>query len=253
MEFKQSTLGEILESEKEMVLRGEELYGEFFINAQQCNNLLWHFIKTIDDTEKFFFPLFFSQVRKHHTLALLSSVRLHHIQTSMNLRQVLEASSWAAYAMAFSEEGRFCKRDATKIVKAEKSLSDKCYKWFETNFKVHSDRIQSAKKMINHSTAHSNVIYTFLNFKTKPINDPGFNLSYFDFHDEFHVHSSLFQIANIALAVLSLFSKVNQKYTIFTHIDAYAEQYDVLMSKNLSLRKQAMQSERFIQVTKFKS
>src|SRR6516164_11309174 len=37
------------------------------------------------------FARFFSLLKKHHMLALLSALRLHKVQTMINLRQVLEA------------------------------------------------------------------------------------------------------------------------------------------------------------------
>lgn len=39
MDFNQSTIGEILDSEREMVLRGAQRYGPYYINAFEFVNL----------------------------------------------------------------------------------------------------------------------------------------------------------------------------------------------------------------------
>lgn len=117
MEFKQSTFGEIIDSEREMFLTASERYGDFFINASEFNVLLNEFIKSVDP-DRFIFAMFLSQIRKHTTLALFSAVRLHHIQAMMNLRQVLEAGSCAAYAIANIDKSGFADEEASYITGA---------------------------------------------------------------------------------------------------------------------------------------
>lgn len=115
MDFKQETIGDILTSEREMVLHGVESYGDFFINASEFNHLLQGFIKSVDP-DHFIFAMFLAQIRKYHLLALFSAVRLHHIQAMMNLRQVLEAGSCAAYAIANPDQNRFADIDENGII-----------------------------------------------------------------------------------------------------------------------------------------
>jgi hypothetical protein len=95
MEFKQNTIGQILDSENEAVVTASERYGEYFDHALACSTLITQFLKSIDP-DRYVFASFLSQVKKHHFLALLSAVRLHRIQSMMNLRQVLEAGACAA-------------------------------------------------------------------------------------------------------------------------------------------------------------
>src|SRR2546430_9857689 len=54
---------------------------------------------------------FFAQVKKHHMLALFSTVRLHKVQALMNLRQVLEAGACAAFAIANPDHKHFVDTD----------------------------------------------------------------------------------------------------------------------------------------------
>ena len=66
------------------------------------------FIKSLDE-DRFVFGRFHSQVKKHHLLAVFSTVRLHEVRSSMNLRQVLEAGSCAAFAIAEKTQAQpFC-------------------------------------------------------------------------------------------------------------------------------------------------
>jgi len=88
-DYKQSTLADIIDSEGRMAFEAHERYGRYFQNALSLNNLLQQGIVNVDKNH-FVFACFFSSVKKHTTLALLSTVRLHHTQASMDLRQAIE-------------------------------------------------------------------------------------------------------------------------------------------------------------------
>lgn len=115
MDFKQSNFSEILDSEREMVLRGEERFGTYYVNTVRFSELLAGFIKTAHP-DRMIFAMFLSQVRKHHALALFSTVRLHRIQAMMDLRQTLEAGACAAYAMANTDPADFADKDEDGIL-----------------------------------------------------------------------------------------------------------------------------------------
>ena len=102
MELKQSTLEEIVESERSLVLGAEARYGKYYLNARACSIFLSRSIVSVELSHHDTFGRFFSQLKKHHMLALLSTVRLHKVQSMMNLRQVLEASAAAAFAISKS-------------------------------------------------------------------------------------------------------------------------------------------------------
>jgi hypothetical protein len=244
MEFKQSTIGDIIESEKEMALTGAKRYGDYFINASEFNNLLNNFIKSIDDPGKFICIAFLSQVKKHHTLALFSTVRLHHIQAMMNLRQVLEAGAWAAYAMAHEEQKYFCEEKG-ELLDVPNKLEKARNKWLDKNFKIKSDEIKNFKGLINRSVAHSNIVYSFQNFKTRPIDNPGFDTPYFDFEDEYKIKSDLWFIANIALGLLDLFYGANQQYKVLKLVDDFNARFKKLVGENNRLKTEMMQNKRF--------
>ena len=204
------------------------------------------FIKSIDDPDKFIFLAFLSQAKKHLTLALFSSVRRHHVQMGMNMRQVLEASSWAAYALAFVEEEKFCEKDDAGNLTVPDKLSDAKNKWLDENFKIKSDEIKKHKKMINESVAHSNIIYTFNNFRMKPETDPGFILPFFDFEDDYWIKSDLWFIANTTMGIIDLFVGVNKQYKVFQLSDDFSDQFKQLIDLNNKLKSEAMSSKRYL-------
>lgn len=245
MEFKQSTIGDLIESEREMALTGAKRYGDYFINASEFNDLLNNFIKSIDDPAKFIFIAFLSQVKKHHTLALFSAVRFHHIQMGMNLRQVLESGAWAAYAMAHKEQKYFCEENESGILDVPTNLKEARDKWLNQNFKIKSDEIKLQKQLINSSVAHANIVYAFQNFKARPINNPGFDTPYFDFDDEYKVKCDLWFVANMALGLLDLFYGVNQQYKVFRLIADFNVKFQKLVDENNKLKTEMMNNERF--------
>jgi hypothetical protein len=106
------------------------------------------------------FGRFLSQVAKHHLLAVFSTVRLHHIQAMMNLRQVLEHGACAAFAIANPDPAHFASITAEGTLDASKKLTDKRYKWLDKQFPKGSSQIKEMKEMINNSTAHANIAYT---------------------------------------------------------------------------------------------
>jgi hypothetical protein len=96
MDFKQSTMGELIKSERQMVLTAPQRYGDFYLMLRQlttCSSIA-------SDRDRALFALFASQAKKPHTLALFSFARLHQVQGSMDLRQVREAGASSSYAIA---------------------------------------------------------------------------------------------------------------------------------------------------------
>ncbi len=245
MEFKQDTIGDIIESESQMILQGAKAYGDYFINASEFNNLLNSFIETIDDPEKFIAIAFIFQVQKYHTLALFSAVRRHHIQMDMNLRYVIEAAQWAAYGMGNTEEEKFCSKDSNRIISVEDKHWQAMYKWLDDNFKVEADETRRLKKMISGSGAHSSITYALQNFGMKPIDDPGFERIFFDSDDDYLVKTDLWFVANTALGLLDLFVGVNQQYKVFKLADDFNFKFKQLVDQNNQLKGEMMNADRY--------
>lgn len=245
MDFKQSTIGNILDSEKEMVLKGAERYGEYFINAADFNQLLQEFLKPVDPMvpDRFIFAMFLSQVRTQHTLALFSAVRLHHIQATMNLRQVLEAGACAAYAIANIDIQDFADIDDDGFIDPSKRLAEKRYKWLGGNYEKGSTAIYNMKKSINKGT-HSNIVYAHQNFKADLANGK-FKTPFFDFEDDFYVKTNLWTIGNIAMLLMDLFYGVNKGREVIKFIDDFIPRLKALEAQNHKLKAEMIGSDRY--------
>lgn len=243
MEFKQSTFGEIIESEREMFLTATDRYGDFFINASEFNVLLNEFVKSVDP-DRFIFAMFLSQIRKHATLALLSAVRLHHVQTSMNLRQVLEAGACAAYVIANTGREDFADLDENGFLDPSQKLTNKRYKWLDDNYPAGSTAIRNMKGTINTSSAHANIVYAHNNFRFD--SDTGkFDTPFFDIEDEHWVKTDLWSIANIIMGLVDLFYGVNKDLNVIKFNDDFVPRLKALENENIRLKNLMMETDRY--------
>jgi hypothetical protein len=208
VEFPQSTLEEIIESERLMLLTAEERYGKYYQNARVCSIFLSRCIASVDH-DRMMFARFFALMKKHHLLALLSLLRLHKVQAMMNLRQVLEAGAAAAFAIANPEQHHFAETDAQGLLDPSQELTKRRYKWLHENYRAKSDWIKSTKEQINMSAAHANIVSSGSIFRVADAGDT-INAPFFDIEDEYVVKADLRQTASIALTLMDLFYGVNQ-------------------------------------------
>jgi hypothetical protein len=240
MEPKQATIQNILDSEHEMVLRGAEKYGDYFINASEFNDLLQNFLESAD-LSRYIFTAFLSQIRKHTTLAWLSATRLHHIQAMMDLRQALEAGVCAAYAIANPGQEDFVDTDENGFLDAPHSLTIKRYKWLEENFPAGSVFIKNMKETINKSVAHPNLIYAHSNFEfTKDKNKDKFFTPFFDIEKKHLIKTDLWQIANIAMGLMDLFYGVNKNLNAIKFVPDFIPRLKKLEAENHKLKAEMM-------------
>ena len=242
MTWKQSTIGEIIDSERDMFLKAGERYGEYFANASEFNSLLNGFIKSIK-ADRFLFAMFLSQVRKHSTLAFFSAVRLHHIQATMDLRQVLEAGACAAYAIANIDPKDFADVDEQGLLNASQSLTKKRYDWLDKHYPQGSAAIRRMKETINSSSAHANIIYSHNNF-TLALEHGRFETPFFDIEDEFLVKTDLWQIANIVMGLMDLCYGVNAKLDVIKFTDDFGPRLKELEAQNNKLKTEMLNSDR---------
>jgi len=156
--YPQSTLEEIIESERAMVLDGEARYGRLYKHARAATIYLTLCIVDVEQDRSDTFGRFFSLIKKHTILAFLSSLRLHNVQAMMNLRQVLEAGAAAAYAIANPKVEDFVDIDEFGIMDPSQDLAKKRYRWLDDNFPDASTWIKEQKNRINVQTAHANML-----------------------------------------------------------------------------------------------
>ena len=156
-----------------------ERYGAYYTHALDASVFLSSFIKSLDP-DRFVFGRYYSQVKKHHLLALFSTVRLHQTQSTMDLRQVLEAGSCAAFAIANPDPSHFVTEDKHGLLNSSQKLTGNIYKWLDQNYPQGSKSLKEMKDNINASTAHANLVYTGSNFE---VADDAVSSPFFDFED----------------------------------------------------------------------
>lgn len=243
MSYKQRTIAEIIDSERDMVMSGAKRYGVYYAHAMRFSSLLGTgTIKSIDG-DRFLFALFLSQVKKHYTLALFSTLRLHYIQAQMNLRQVLEAGACAAYAIAHTDPTDFADAKADGTLDPSPKLAGKRYAWLDKNFPEGSAGLKRVKAMVNEFGAHANIVTAHQNFETD-FKAGHFLTPFFDNEDEFFVKADLWQLANALMGLLDLFYGVNQKLGVIKLQDDWTDRFGGLVKENDKLKAEMMGHDR---------
>jgi len=243
MEFPQSTIAQIIDSEREMVLTAPQRYGQYYDHAFECSMFLSQFAKSID-RDRFVAASFFGQVKNHHTLSLFSAVRLHKVQSMMNLRQVLEAGACAAFAIANPDHAHFVDTDAYGILDPSQKLAKKRYAWLRQNYPAGSDAIEQIKKQLNLTGAHANLISAQANFRTD-YNEGWFAAPFFDFDDEYFVKTDLWRIGSVAITLLDVFYGVNNGLNVIKFVDNYIPIFEQLVARDAALRDEMISTDRY--------
>jgi hypothetical protein len=214
MIYPQSTFQEIVDSERSMFLDGEVRYGPHFEHARAATRYLSLCVVTMEHDRSDTFGRLFSLMKKHHTLAFLSTLRLHKVQAMLNLRQALEAGAGAAYAIANPDIRGFADIDTFGIMDTSKKLS-KQYKWLKDNYPEASKDIEDIKRQINDQNAHANIISAHATFRagqTKEVVD----LPFFDAEDEYFVKADLWMISSVAIRLMDLFYGITKEVALAT-------------------------------------
>jgi hypothetical protein len=213
MSFPQSTMEEIIESERLMLVNAKDRYGKYYTHSRGVSVFLSQCVTALDP-DRMMFGRFHAQMKKHHMLALLSTLRLHKVQAMMNLRQVLEAGASAVFAIANPEQHHFVDTDHRGILDPSQELTKKRYAWLHKHYEKKSQWIKETKERINASAAHANIISADSIFR---IADGGDQIStpFFDIEDEYFVIADLWLIASVAITLMDLFYGVNQNVIEF--------------------------------------
>src|SRR5437773_11081265 len=78
----------------------------------------------------------------------------------MNLRHVLEAGAWAAYAIANPADDNFIDRNQDGMLRITDKLAKRRNAWLDTNFSDASEYIKTQKSRMNNTIAHAGLVYT---------------------------------------------------------------------------------------------
>jgi hypothetical protein len=243
LDFPQSTLEEIWQSESRMLEKGRERYGNYWVHARGCTVFLSRCITEIDHS-RMMFGYLFSHMKKYHTLTLFSVMRLHRVQAMMDLRQVLEAGASAAFAIGNPGQEHFVDVTEDGILDPSQPLTRKRYAWLEANYREKSDWLKSTKDGINSWATHANLITANSVFTLSEAGDFG-RAPFFDIEDDYLVKGDLWQLSNVALHIMDLLYRVNESYKAVRFIDNFEQSMSNYVSANNALLDEIKQSERY--------
>ncbi len=243
MEFPQSTLEEIIESERLMLITAKDRYGNYYTHARECTVFLSLCIMSVVH-DRLMFARFFAQMKKHHTLALFSALRLHKVQAMMNLRQVLEAGAAAAFAIANPEQHHFAETDQRGLLDPSQELTKKRYAWLQNNYREKSEWIRDTKERINVSAAHANMVSAHSVFRIADAGDE-IKAPFFDIEDEYFVKADLWLIGSVALTLMDLFYGVNQGRDVIEFRGRFADSIGQMAEENNRLLADMKATPRF--------
>ena len=103
MTYPQSTLQELAESERQMVLEAEARFGKYWVEARASSIFLSRCIIAIDH-DRMHVGRFNAILKKHHLLAIMSAVRLHKSQAMWN--SATSSRSWRARRLRYRQSRR---------------------------------------------------------------------------------------------------------------------------------------------------
>ena len=180
------------------------------------------------------FIRFLSQLKKYHSLSLISTVRLHRIQAKMDLRYFLESTVNAAYALVHQDTKIYFDYEGGKQPEAQKA-SRQAYKWIESAYKDHSTIIQQIKNQVNDQSAHANIFNSQHNFAFVPGERAEIHTTFFDFEDEGWVKADLYQCAQAGLVAIDLLLAVQKQCGGFLPSREAVDGSPVLIADNEAL------------------
>jgi hypothetical protein len=240
MTFPESTLEEVVESERQMVVQAYDRFGNYWTTARESSIFLSRCVTSFDH-DRMNFGRFVAILKKHHMLSILSAVRLHKSQAMMNLRQAIEAGASAAFALANPEDKHFFELEKG-LIQLPKKLPGKRYEWLDENHKEMSEAIKSKKDLINQSQTHANVVASHGIFR---VDGEQANLPFFDIEDAYHVQIDLWLAAAVALDVMKLWRAVNMGRNVIEFINGFDGHLMVLESRTAVLLDEMKATERY--------
>jgi len=232
---------DISEEEHNLILSAKNIYGKIFSNADELVKFVSGFIESVDE-ETYIFVSYLSHTYNSLLLALLSAIRMHEVQTAMNIRQALESGAKGAYALAFPKEDYFIIRKQDGTLEEKKDLSLRCYNWLKGKYPKESNIAKFLKQSINEIFAHANFIAT--QNITKYDKDKYWTMV-FDKQDDLMIKKDLWLVANVAFGLISLFSKVSLNTKNIKLVSDFNEKLSKYNNATEEIKRELMTNPRF--------
>lgn len=249
MILKSLTLLDLVIEENTLLLKAQQKYGELYKHTVDVYSLMSSFFTGYMgkfDQGIDIFLRFHTEMRNFYLLSMFSTVRLHAVQSSLNLRGFIEASCNTAYSIAKPKYKDFVETDEMGILDPSDDLRKKRYKWLDDNYPDRSSDLRKIKKQVQFNS-HSNLVNTYRNLKHifEKNKLPKTNTLFFDFKDQYLTRKSLWQLSNTGLACLNLIYEINRDYKKITLIDNYEEVHSKIMATNLKFKELFIKTNRY--------
>ncbi len=235
-------LQDLSSHEHSLVENASSEFGPDFVNAHDLVFFTWSFISNIKP-EAMIFSLFLSQIQKSLVLCLLSAVRDHDVQFHMMLRHSIENTSLACYALFEPDDSAFYMTDKDDILYPKKGVNSKAYKWLETNYRNHSDKLKNMKDVINTTFAHANILPTPQNLC---FDEGEIGNRFFDVQDKLMTKQRLWWVGNVSLGILDLFAKIIGEFPIVTLVDDFPKKMHSFSKENTRILNELESNPRFL-------
>lgn len=236
------SLSDVSLAEHKFVVSAEQKFPDEFVILNDLLNILRENFIVQVDVKSHIFLSFFSQVLKFFILSALSAARQHRTQSSMCVRQLLEAGCKAAYAIHFPDADIFVSKNEDGALDEIQNSTKVCYDWLDLNYPELSRSIKDTKDSINDLYAHSNLITSQENFEAQ---GNKYNLLVFDrFGDDF-VSANLWLVSTVALKILFLIFRSAQAVETVKLCPSFEKNYKQIAMKIESVRQKLKNNQSF--------
>jgi hypothetical protein len=206
------SIDDLSNEENRLVREAPEQFGQFFKLTKDTIDYSWDFISSLD-LNAYVFNAFLTQANKSLSLALLSIIRYHNVQSHQLIRNAIESIALACYALDNPNQDNFVILDESKKILLDKpKVKVKAYKWLNEHYPKHSGHLNMVKtEFINNYYAHSGLIDAATNIKHS---EEEFLNSAFDDIHPLIVKMLLVSLSNLTIMMIELVGLVLNDYPL---------------------------------------
>jgi hypothetical protein len=231
-------LHEIADAEKALIEEAKKEYPKHF-NHLQYAILLMHNCFVEAEADSIFFLTLKASIEKHLVLAALSSIRLHHVQTVLDLRYAAEAAAWAVFALAHPmDEKEYTDRDANGLPFPSKTKKLKMYTWIKKKYPKGSASLKRYKDNTTSMSTHAHIIDASRNFTGS--DGKTMSLHFFDVFREPQLLVDMWSVANLSMGILGLLKRATKDYPVVTWRDDFVDKFTQLQQENEEIAEEQM-------------
>lgn len=213
-------------------------FPDYVEHAEFALHLLSTFAK-VELPNGLIFSLFLNQVQKHMNLSLLSALRRHHVQATLDLRYAIEAGCWAAFAIAHYDKESFAEFGKSNFIDPTPKLKGEMYDWIKKNYKPGNDSIKGFKDQLNRLSTHANLVDSWRNF-----HDDTYKHDFFDKFEDHHIKTDIWAVANACRGLIDIFYGINIDYKLLTISSDFLSMFRKLHLENDNFKNEIINDPR---------